>query len=153
MYRGGGSIGIIASARAGILIAQDPDSPEHRVMAQTKKNLAAPQTSLKYRLEWCPEFGACRVVWCGTSKYNADDLLQPPASAEEKSKKEEAAELLQALLAKGPMLAEECYQEGQAAGFAKMVVWRAKEELGVKASAVKDEGGKVKAWVWQLPTE
>jgi RecA-family ATPase len=150
LYRGGGSIGIIAAARAGILIAQDPDSPEHRVMAQTKNNLGLKQQSLRYRLEWCPDVGACRVVWCGTSDCQADDLLAPPASAEEKSKKEEAAELLQELLAKGPRPAEECYEEGQPAGFGKMVMWRAKEHLGVKATAEKDQDGKVTAWVWQL---
>ncbi|MGH3584576.1 MAG: AAA family ATPase, partial [Mycobacterium sp.] len=33
MYRGGGSIGIVGAARAGMLVAADPDDPERRVLA------------------------------------------------------------------------------------------------------------------------
>jgi hypothetical protein len=149
VYRGGGSIGIIAAARSGILIAQDPDSPEHRIMAQTKRNLAAAQQSLRYHLEYGEEFGACRVVWDGVSQYQADDLLAPPAG-EAKSLKEEAAALLQELLAKGAMPSADCYKAGAAAGFSKKVLWKAKEHLGVKACPNKDQDGKVQSWDWKL---
>jgi hypothetical protein len=150
LYRGGGSIGIIAAARAGILIAQDPDSPEHRVMAQTKNNLGVKQQSLRYRLEWCPDVGACRVVWCGTSDYQADDLLAPPASAEEKDQVAEAAELLQEVLAGGEQESKLCYDLGAAAGFSKKVMWKAKEKIGATAVPKKKATGQVESWLWTL---
>lgn len=39
MYRGGGSIGIVGAARAGMLVARDPDDDDLRVLASTKSNL------------------------------------------------------------------------------------------------------------------
>ena len=46
IYRGGGSIGIVGAARAGYLVARDPDDPETRVLACvgrviTSKDVAA----------------------------------------------------------------------------------------------------------------
>src|SRR5262249_8218950 len=36
LYRGGGSIGIIGAARSGLLVAQDPEDEERRILAVTK---------------------------------------------------------------------------------------------------------------------
>jgi hypothetical protein len=40
-YRGNSSIGVIGHARAGLLVAQDPDNPKARILAMSKCNLAA----------------------------------------------------------------------------------------------------------------
>ena len=50
LYRGGGSIGIVGAARAGLLVAPDPDDPERRVLASVKSNLGPAPESLAYRL-------------------------------------------------------------------------------------------------------
>jgi RecA-family ATPase len=52
LYRGGGSIGIIGTARSGLLAAADPEDPagERRVLAVTKGNLAGTVPALGYRL-------------------------------------------------------------------------------------------------------
>ena len=51
LYRGGGSIGLLAACRSGWLIGRDPHQPERRVLAQEKNNLAGPQPSLAYELQ------------------------------------------------------------------------------------------------------
>src|SRR5215207_5203867 len=46
IYRGGGSIGIIGAARSGMMVGEDPDDENRRVLAPAKSNLAAPAPSL-----------------------------------------------------------------------------------------------------------
>src|SRR5205807_2133761 len=46
VYRGGGSIGLIAACRSAWLLAADPDCPARRILAQNKNNLAPYQPSL-----------------------------------------------------------------------------------------------------------
>jgi RecA-family ATPase len=48
--RGSGSIGIIGAARAGLLVAPDPEDEGRRVLALTKSNLAKMPQALAYRL-------------------------------------------------------------------------------------------------------
>jgi AAA domain len=42
LYRGGGSIGLLAACRSGWLLAEDPQEARRRVLAQVKNNLAPP---------------------------------------------------------------------------------------------------------------
>src|SRR5919112_2147247 len=62
LYRGGGSIGIIGAARCGLLLAQDPEHPQRRILAATKGNLGRPPASLAFHLEPLPHLGVTRVV-------------------------------------------------------------------------------------------
>ena len=78
MYRGGGSIAIIGAARAGLLVALDPDNDQRRILAQTKHNLGPAMPSLCYYLDFVHDHGVCKVSWAGTSPLKADDLLTPP---------------------------------------------------------------------------
>jgi hypothetical protein len=50
LYRGGGSIGLVAACRSGWLIARNPEQPAQCVLAQLKNNLAPPQPSLAYQM-------------------------------------------------------------------------------------------------------
>src|SRR5947209_727234 len=74
--------------RPRLLVAQDPDDNRVRVLAVTKCNLAAKPASLRFALE--PVGNVCRIGWMGTSSYHADDLVQTPATEEEKQAREEA---------------------------------------------------------------
>jgi RecA-family ATPase len=90
MYRGGGSIGIIGAARAGLIVARDTredGDPNGRVLSIQKSNLAAarltpPQyfrvkdevVSLSGELEQ----GYGRIEWDGEFVGNVDDLLPEP---------------------------------------------------------------------------
>ena len=50
IYRGAGSIGIIAAARLGLLVAQDPYEENRRVLATTKNNLSLKAANLSYQV-------------------------------------------------------------------------------------------------------
>jgi hypothetical protein len=105
LYRGGGSIGIIGAARAGLLVAADPDDPtgERRILAVTKSNLAEKPTALAYRLVPDLLYGCARVEWLGPTGHTAGQLLatRSPESEEERSALDEAADFLCAYLAGG----------------------------------------------------
>jgi hypothetical protein len=155
IYRGGGSIGIIAAARAGMLIAPDPDNPRYRVLAQTKRNLAQPQPSLRFILTWIESQGACRVEWVdGECRHSADDLLKPLPTEEEKSEAEHretklqlAEKLLTDLLThSGRVPIRDAKEEAARADIAGRTLERAATRLGLKLSFERGETGRLYYW-------
>jgi hypothetical protein len=161
IYRGGGSIGIIGAARAGLLVALDPDDPggQRRVLAMSKSNLAVLPPSLVYEIH---EVSLCwdsvdasvpRVAWLGTSGRNASELLSQPKSEEEKSDLEEAVDFLQNVLSCGPKPTGEVTQEARKVGISDRTLKRARERLGVKASPDYGTGRGVSRWVLALPQD
>lgn len=78
LYRGGGSIGIVGAARAGLLAAFDPDDESRRVLAVVKSNLAPMPPSLGYQLVAEGSYGAARVAWAGQTTHTARSLLDEP---------------------------------------------------------------------------
>ena len=74
VYRGGGSIGIVAAARSGLVVAADPDQPGRRILAAAKCNLALPPRPLRFALEAAD--GVCRVRWLGQADVTADELVR-----------------------------------------------------------------------------
>jgi hypothetical protein len=74
MYRGGGSIGIIAAVRSAFLIAPHPDEEDVKVLAPIKTNLCAKPPSLRYRLVFGSD--GLKVEWLrGTCPLTAKELL------------------------------------------------------------------------------
>lgn len=142
LYRGGGSIGIIGAARSGLLVAKDPDAePLGRVLASTKCNLAPQPDSLAFHIE---QVGTTsRVAWDGLSQHGAADLLCLPGDASESSQLDQAKDVLQQILAGGPVLATEGEREAKAAGVAERTLARAKKVLGVSSR----KRGRV--WYWE----
>lgn len=78
LYRGGGSIGIVGAARAGLLVARDPGDENLRILASVKSNLGPAAGSLSYRLLDAPEHGCARIEWQGTSNHTAHTVLAEP---------------------------------------------------------------------------
>ncbi len=156
MYRGGGSIAIIAAARAAVLIAPHPDEEDVQVFAHTKWNLSTRQPSLAYTLEKVEFLGAPRVNWLpGTCTYNADDLLRPPKSAEDRevqaSQKDRAIEWLKEVLAAGPRRVAELYElaAGLKPRIGESTLRLAKKELGVEHF---QGTGSFSPSLWTLPS-
>jgi hypothetical protein len=148
--RGGGSIAIVAAARAAFLVAPDPANPRYRILAQTKGNYAKRQPSLRFTLEYVEDFQTCRVVWInGPCEVTADALLQPPDDG--KSKVEEEADFLQAVLAPGEQMADEVYKLAGKHRIFEATLKRAKKQLGVTSREVRDLAGMVLGWFWSLP--
>lgn len=148
LYRGGGSIGIIGAARAGYLVAPDPEDETQRVLACIKSNLAAEPPSLSYRLESAPGTHVARVVWCGESKHAAASLLSSAGSEEERSERDEAAEWVVAYLADkgGVANAGDVVKAAARDGIAKTTLTRARKRAGVTTEKAGFGGG----WLWRL---
>lgn len=165
LYRGGGSIAIIAVARSGLLIAQDPDDPQNaRVLASSKSNLGPPMPSLRYRilcgqasqeLEGKEEgeviAAAPSVEWLGTCDYTAAQLLSAVASATAPGAAPAlatACAFLRLALAGGARPFNEIKDGARAAEISLATLNRARRQLGIRAQKVGFDGGH---WVWALP--
>jgi hypothetical protein len=153
LYRGGGSIGIIAAARAGLLVAPDPDDPEgrRRVLAVTKDNLAELPPALVYRID-ADAHGVPRIAWLGETTHTATQLLAAPAGDDERSALDEAKRFLRDLLADGPVAADAVWREARRADIAEATLRRAKAALRVEAVRVGGFGA-AGCWLWRLPEQ
>ena len=147
LYRGGGSIGIIGAARSGLVVAEDPEDAERRILAQNKQNLCKPAASLVFTLETAPN-GAARVLWCGQSELNASQILRAPPDEEEKTALSEAKEFLLSELSSGPMAARQVKKNAVEADVSERTLKRAKAALGV--TSTKEADG---SWTWSLPAK
>jgi hypothetical protein len=147
LYRGGGSIGIIGAARAGLVVAVDPEDPERRILAHNKQNLSKPAASLVFKVETAPN-GVARIDWRGQSELSAGQILRPPADEEDKSALMEAKEFLQDELKDGPMAAKQVNKNARDAGISERTLKRAKHALRVD-SAKESDG----SWTWSLRAE
>jgi len=127
VYRGGGSIGIVAAARSGLVAAADPDNPGQRILAAAKCNLAPPPRPLRFALE-APD-GVCRVRWLGEADISADELVK---RAEERTRLQEAVAFLRNLLADGPKPTQQCYLLAHIEGIARRTLQRALQPAGVR---------------------
>jgi putative DNA primase/helicase len=150
LYRGGGSIGIIGAARVALLVAQDPDDPERRILATVKNNLAPHPPSLAFRLVGDETHGAARVEWLGESEHEASALLAMPADEDERGALDEACEVLRVNLANGPVPAKDAEREAYSAGLRRATLQRARKTAGVVAEKVGRPGESGQYWQWRL---
>ena len=74
LYRGAGSIGIIAAARIGLLVAHDPDDEQKRVFATIKNNLSKLASNLTYQVVE-NEHGTPYIQWLGENHHITSTLL------------------------------------------------------------------------------
>ncbi len=146
LYRGGGSVGIIAAARVGLLVAADPQDPERRVLAVTKGNLAKPAPSLAFRLVAADGTDVARVEYLGETAHTAARLLD--AADEPEGPRAEAKEWLMEVLEVGPVSAKEVGERAKQDGISLMTLRRAGNDLGIEKTKI----GLREGWRWSLPT-
>jgi hypothetical protein len=148
IYRGAGSIAIIAQARSALLVAGDPRSEDkyQHVLAQTKANLSTAPT-LAYRT--VKQGDAITIEWLGPTDCTAHDLAG--GGRAEQSMLLEAAYVLYSILAEGPVWAREVIRKAASAGVAKRTLDRAKLLLGVVSR--KRGSGRGSRWLWELPLD
>ncbi|WDI43706.1 DUF5131 family protein [Bremerella sp. P1] len=148
LYRGVGSIGLIAATRSGFLVGHAPDDPDMRVMCHTKSNLGPLAPSLLF--EPIPaDNGSVRVEWRGLSDYTAEDVLKSTKNGN--NRLEEAKEYLLEVLAEGPVEQQKIKSLASESGLAWRTVERAKEFLGVRSS--RNGWGPGSHCVWQFDQE
>jgi len=107
LYRGGGSIGIIGAARAGMLVAADPSDGARRILAMTKSNLAPQAPALAFRIVSDELRGVAVVKWEGPTSHKATDLLFDARHDDEKGALGETMAFLRDDLKDGPMPARD----------------------------------------------
>jgi hypothetical protein len=156
IYRGNSSIGVIGHARAGLLVAINPDNDHQRILAVTKCNLAAKPQSLTFVLD--PIGDVCRIGWVGTSNLSADDLVQPVDTPDQKAVKEEkqtkceqCQDLLSEILSDGPKEIKQLKKECSEAGCSASTVERAAKALGLLMAIVTNPDTGKNLYTWELP--
>jgi hypothetical protein len=151
LYRSGGSIGIIGAARAGFIIAPDPDDENRRVLACVKSNLAPMPPALAYVLEQDPARDVARVNWQGTSNHTAADILRDYDDDDDRSTTSEAAAWLEdyLYLNGGAVASSDAKAAGRKAGFSESAIKRARKKLHL---TVEESGFPRKTW-WKSPVE
>lgn len=149
LYRGGGSIGIIAAARAAFLVARHPQDSSLVVFAPVKMNLAAKPLSLAYRVAVTAD--VARIEWAGPVDLEADGLLAEHQATERPSELNRATEFLRSFLRGGPKLTEQVKSAALQLGISERTLKRAKGAIGVMA---EHEGyGTGSKWLWHLGAE
>ncbi len=163
LYRAQGSIGIIAAARVGLLVAPDREDEARRVLAIVKCNLIgeAEKVSLAFRL--VPdvvlasdgrEIDVPTVRWEGETDLRADDLLAVPTPPETDGQRQ-AGDFLRETLARATtpqagVPAGELKAAAGREGINAKTLERAKARLGVRHTRPQGFQG---AWLWYWPED
>lgn len=148
LYRGGGSIGIIAATRSALLIGRPPEEPNLRVLCQTKNNLGPEAPSLLFEPVEGPN-GTVQIEWRGECDYTPEDLLT--TARQDGGRLAEAMAFLTGLLEDGPKSQQEIKAKAVMAGVAYRTIERAKELLGVESE--RRGWGPGSVCYWRLPSE
>ena len=75
LYRGGGSIGIIATARTGLLVARHPSDENKRLLVSIKNNLSEKPDNLTYQVIANAD-GIPSIQWLGTNNLPVASILR-----------------------------------------------------------------------------
>ena len=147
MYRTMGSLAFVAAARAVFVVTKDQDNPERRLVLPVKINIARDSAGLAYSVVTA-ENGAPVIAWEKEPvNITAAEALAPAESSEERTNTDWAIELLEEILANGPLSVAEIRKEAQGAGVSKKCLERAKVKLKIEPKKV----GYKEGWVWALP--
>lgn len=142
IYRGMGTIDLIAAARSALLVANDPENPAVRVMFHQKHNLSPQGASLGYTIT---DDG---FRWIGEVSLSPTDALKPDgnSSGHSETKREAAAQWLEDFLDQYPqgVAAKALFEAAKEQGFSERTLRRARQEI--EAVIVKDGP----LWLWKL---
>jgi hypothetical protein len=149
LHRGGGSMGIVAQARSGMLAGPDPadETGEIRVLAMTKHNLARKSPSLRYRVVVVDD--SIAIEWMGECDVTSRSLLAAP-EGEDRSKADECARFLRGYLEDGAQPANEVVNTAKKNGFSERTIDRAKVLAAIKP--YRQGFGKEGKWMWNIVT-
>ena len=158
MYRGGGSIGLIASVRSALLIAPAPDDANSQVLVPVKANLAKKPVAWRFCIEsksgiteegnkW--EAGAIKMI--GLTEYSANDVVST-TNPQTASAIADAVEFLQEVLANGPVSQKKLAKIAKENGHSKSTLQRAAKKIGVKKKKTHDDNN-MSWWEWSLPKQ
>ena len=146
LQRASGSIAWGAAARSVFAVGTDPqaeDGTTERHVLPVKHNLAPAPEGVTFSLE------AGRFTWGGRSSLSARQLMAATGPDVEDGALGDAATVLEAILADGPLPAREAARQAREAGVSDASLRRARGSLGVR---VERRGfGPGGRWEWSLP--
>jgi hypothetical protein len=148
MYRGLGSIGLVAACRSAWIIGRDPQHPQRRVVAQIKNNLAPPQPSLAYELVTQAN-APPTIAWLGETPWTSAQLLG--AGLAPAPMRDRAEEFLSEFLKDGPRTSREIWTAAQKRHLSDITLRRARKKLELPFRRVYREG--VPYTYWLLPDQ
>ena len=146
LYRGAGSIALIAAARSALLVGRDPKNSDRRVVAQFKSSIGPISESLAFQI--MPAEAGMRVEWLGATNCDSEQLLLASSTGQQPAR-EEARGVLYAILAQGPVPANEAIACARDAGVSPTTLRRAKEDMNVPSKRVGF--GPNSVFNWELP--
>jgi hypothetical protein len=149
MYRGLGSIGIVAVARSQFACGPSPKDSNLRVLAHSKSTGSPLAPSLLYE-PVAAENGAVRIEWYGECDYSVDAILAPPQGDAQRPR-EEAVQFLLEALAHGSVPQKHIQDKARDCHLAWRTVERAKRELNVVSSRIGFGRGSVVHWSLSSP--
>jgi hypothetical protein len=120
LYRGLGSVGVIAAVRVAWLLGYHPGGEERRVLTMTKSNLGPVPGAKVFRV------ADGRVAWAADEEWlSAADVIRSTATS--------VSRWLSQLLERGPKKSDRVKAEAAAAGISERTLWRAKQSMRVMA--------------------
>jgi hypothetical protein len=140
LYRGLGSIDVIAAARSVLQVERDVSDPDIRIVHQIKNSLAPSGSDMKFEIRSQTGFAwlECSAPIMQQSKPEL------PVFA---SKMEKAAYLIRELLSHGDMKSKEIYIRLGDEGISHRTAEDTKKEIGVRCYR------KMRQWYWSLNPE
>lgn len=125
IYKGLGSIDIIASARSVLLLGRDPHNEYIRAVVPIKSSLAPEGKSVAFELNRDTGF-----KWLGESELTEEDLLSVSKKDTKKTTKlEDAKKYILDLIEDGDILVKEAEEILKDEGFSNSTIRRAREQL------------------------
>ncbi|MGO8749763.1 MAG: AAA family ATPase [Thermoguttaceae bacterium] len=145
LYRGLGSVGIVAAARSHFVFGVSLQDPNMRIMAHSKCNLTPRSSSLLYEpIDDGNE--TVRIVWRGPCDFTAEQIIAQKHGSQQK---DGAKRLLIEVLANGPVSEKAIEEKASAQGLSMRTLHRAKAELGIISQ--RSGFGKGSMVFWMFP--
>jgi hypothetical protein len=149
VYRGQGSVGIVAAVRTALFVAAPPSDSTGRVLAVAKSNVGRRPPALGYRVVESAS-GQPVVEWTGPVDLTADEACRARPAVGVRAR-DRASDWLKRELVGGPRTAAELYTAAAAAGIPERTLERAKAALRVSSHRTYDSRSRRGEWYWYDP--
>ena len=142
LYRGLGSIDIVALARSVLQVERSEENPKLRYLRHIKSSLSGLGSELTFTIDDDGKF-----KWITNEDAIEDCSLKEVKDSISKCKTEVAADLIIKYLSNGPMRSTEVYELVCSTGIGERTVKEAKNRIGIVS--MRRNG----VWYWSLPTK
>jgi hypothetical protein len=171
VHKVGGSAGYVNTVRAAFVVAPDGEDADKKLFLPLKFNLGPRPSGLAYRMRSLDDMEQGQILdaygqhldapdrerlarqlfrleWLGTVNADADQVLSDKARRDrEPGKVDQAAAWLGKFLERYAYPNDEAFAAGEAAGYTRDNLWRAKSKLGGKIRA-SNRGAYQGKWHW-----